>query len=135
VPLDSISARRDSIQKAEKARDSAAAQAIVQPINAFVAAFKTRDSARVKAAYPGMPAKDLAALENNLFARAERLAAQPVIGAIKRTGNTAHVPFDASLSITAKGSTVPVRSTLHYDAALELHGKQWVIVDLRAGTS
>ncbi len=132
VPLDSNYVR-DSTAKAAKARDSvAAAQAIVQPIDNFVNAFRTRDAAQVKAAYPAMPESQLTGLQNNLFSRAEKLAAQPVIGTITRSGNTAHVPFGASLSITAKGSTIPLRSTLHYDATLELRGKKWVIVDLKS---
>lgn len=129
VPLDSASARRDSM-RAQRAADSVAAtQAIERPIADFVAAFRDRDVAKIKAVYREMPEKQQSALES-LFRNADKVAAQPVFGHIEKNGNTARVPFKANLVITQHG--VRVNSTLPYDATLEQHDSKWTIVSLKA---
>ena len=150
--LDSVTARQamptvppvpmvDSVRQAEKAaakreRDSTAKvanagnAAVHAPIARFARAIEQHDVTALRAAYPGLTAKQQDLWEN-FFARAESISAPVRYGATKVAGETAEVDFTLMLVSLQKDTRQKMSSRLRQHATLVKRGAAWEIVALR----
>jgi hypothetical protein len=85
----------------------------------------------LRAAYPGLTARQQESWEKNFFDRAESISAPVRYGATKIARDTAEVDFTLMLVSLQKDTRNKVSSPLRQHATLVKRGSAWEIVALR----
>lgn len=100
------------------------------PIASYAAAWESRDTARVREAYPKTSKAQMQTMQN-AFALTDSVRAVPTPdGSPTRTGETARLPFTLHFGFVYHATKSPTNSTQHYVAVLSRDGKRWKLKEL-----